>query len=752
MSVSGALLAAIFSSGAAGVVRGESTIPPVPPPLSISRAAGSITIDGRLTDPGWKGASVIDRFWETQPGDDTEPPVQTIAYVTYDDRFFYIGLDCRDPHPEKIRAPYVDRDNVIGTDDNVAIFLDTRNDHRAAIEFRVNPRGIQADASYNDANGNEDFSPDYFYDTAAEITEKGWTAEVRIPFSSLRYPSKDPQQWGILVWRNYPREFRYAFHSSPIPRNSNCWLCREREVTGLSGLPGGGHLVVAPYANLNEEGSPRSGEPGSEFLNKPARGSAGLDVKWNPNANTALDGTVNPDFSQVESDIGQIGVNKQFALFFPEKRPFFLENVDLFDTPIQAVYTRTITSPRWGARDTGKSGATSYTLLVSEDRGGGSVILPGPSASSFGPQDFHSIVAIGRARQDVGSSFGGLLATDREIEGVGYNRVLGPDFQWRPGQADQITGQILGSATQTPDRPDLAEEWTGRKFSSRAIFLDWLHTGQRWIFRSTYQDVGEAFRADDGFVPQVGYRQERQYAGYTFYPTGFFNRLQPYVIANYLAEPGGALVQRQTLAGLNFFGRFNLNGYVEYSARQKDRIETFDVQSSYMDFFVQIDPSRRLSRLTFQGFFGQHPDVANARPGRGGEIEADATVKPTDHLELDFNSDRQWLNVDSAGGGSGRLFTAQIARLKATYNFSSRLFLRVIGQYLDVRTDPSLYLVQGVAKRSGSFDGSALFSYKLNWQTVFFVGYGDSRVLNPSGDLLRSDRTLFAKISYAFQR
>ncbi len=723
-----------------------------PAPLPIPKTKGLITVDGNLTDPGWQGAAVIDKFWETQPGDNVEPPVKTIAYVTYDDRFFYVGVDCRDPHPEQIRAPFVDRDNVIGTDDNVAIFLDTRNDHRAAMEFRVNPRGIQGDASYNDANGNEDFSPDVFYDTAAQITSTGWTAEVRIPFSSLRYPKADPQEWGIVVWRNYPREFRYAFYSNPITRNSNCLICHEMQLTGITGLPGGGHLVVAPYATVKEEGRPRDGD-GSNLVNRPARGDAGVDVKWTPNANTALDATINPDFSQVESDIGQIGVNNRFALFFPEKRPFFLEGVDLFDTPIQAVYTRTITSPRWGARATGKIDSSTYTLLVTEDRGGGSVILPGPTASSFAPQDFSSIAAIGRIRQDVGGSFGGLLLTDREIEGSGggHNRVLGPDFQWRPGDKDQVTAQFLGSDTQTPNRPDLAAEWTGRRFSSRAIFLSWLHTGRRWTFRSTYQDIGDAFRTNDGFLPQVGFRQYRQFAGYTFYPKGFFNRIQPFVIENYFADAGGRLVQRQTVPGVTVAGRYNLNAEWDLFYKQKDRIRTTAIESTYNSWFVQIDPSRRLSRITLAGFIGEHPDVANVREGRGGEFEADATIKPTDHLQLDFNSDRQWLDVTGDDGRRGRLFTAQIERLKATYNFSARMFLRVIGQYLTVRTDPSLYTFD-VDRKSGSFDGSALFSYKLNWQSVLFIGYGDSRVLDPHGDLLRSDRQFFLKVSYAFQR
>ena len=183
------------------------------------------------------GAAVIETFWETSPGNNVPPKVKTTAWVTYDDRYFYIAVKCDDPDPRKIRAPYVDRDNVIGTDDNVAIFLDTRNDRRSAVEIRVNPRGIQGDAMFNDANGNEDFSPDFFYDTAARITAEGWQAEVRIPFSTLRYPKADPQTWGVLLWRNYPREYRYFIHSSPVPRGSNCIICRSRELTGLTGLP-----------------------------------------------------------------------------------------------------------------------------------------------------------------------------------------------------------------------------------------------------------------------------------------------------------------------------------------------------------------------------------------------------------------------------------------------------------------------------------------------------------------------------------
>src|SRR5262249_49817904 len=165
--------------------------PSVGPPLEVPRTDSRITIDGRLDDPAWQKAAVIDTFYETYPGDNVEPKAKTVVYLTYDQTSFYVGIHAFDPEPGKIRAPFVERDNVLGTDDNVAVLLDTRNDRRSAVELRVNPRGNQADAIYNDDSGNEDFSPDFFFDTAAEITADGWTAEMRIPFSSLRYPRQE---------------------------------------------------------------------------------------------------------------------------------------------------------------------------------------------------------------------------------------------------------------------------------------------------------------------------------------------------------------------------------------------------------------------------------------------------------------------------------------------------------------------------------------------------------------------------------
>jgi hypothetical protein len=716
--------------------------------IRIQRATGPIKVDGDLSDQGWKDATRITTWYETNPGDNVEPKVKSVGYLAYDDKYFYAAFEFSDPDPSKIRAPFGDRDNVPYYTDYGGIILDTRNDGKTGLLLLANPRGIQYDAITDDSTGNEDSSPDFYWESEARITKEGWVLEMRVPFSSLRYPKGNPQTWAILLYRNYPRDFRYQFFSAKLPRGGNCFVCRSNVLAGLEGLPAGGKLIVAPYITGKEQGEPR-GDLGTDFVNKPIRVDGGGDVKWTPNENTALDGTLNPDFSQIESDVAQIAANQRFALFFPEKRPFFLEGIELFSTPVQAVYTRTITSPRWGARATGKLGQTAYTVLVTEDRGGGQAILPGPNGSSFADQDFRSIVAIGRVRHDIGRSFVSFLGTDREVEGGGHNRVFGPDFQWRATPSDTVTGQLLFSHTKTPDRPDLAAEWNGRTLSGHAGDIWYSHSTSTWDWYTEYKDFSDGFRADDGFVPQVGYRENYGEVGYTFRPTGLVSRLRTYLIADYQAQQDGSLIFRQISPGFGTDGVLSSSTRIRWAhdkVRAGDR--TFDREQ--LVYTVQFTPSRTFSLVSLDGFVGQDVDFANSRRGTGANVTAIVAVRPTDHLELRFDGGWRWLNVTAEDGRQGRLFTAQFERLRATYTFTARSFLRVIGQYVRTERDPSLYTFS-VSKQDGSFAASVLFAYKLNWQTVCFLGYGDNRTLTESGDLLRANRQFFLKLSYALQ-
>jgi hypothetical protein len=720
------------------------------PSIAIRRATGPITVDGDLSDPGWKDAVRIETWYETNPGDNTPAPVRNVGYLAYDDKFLYAAFEFDDPNPSKIRAPVSDRDNVGSDTDYGGIIVDTRNDRKTAVLLLANPRGVQYDAITDDGGSGEDSSPDYFWDSKGRITEKGWVLEMRVPFSSLRYKRADPQTWGIMLYRNYPRQFRYQFFSTKLPRGGQCFICRSNALTGLEGLPAGGHAVIAPYAAASRKALPRDGL-GTPLRNEPAHGDVGLDVKWTPSASTALDATVNPDFSQIESDVAQIAANERFALFFSEKRPFFLEGIELFSTPIQAVYTRTITSPRWGTRSTGRFGTASYTALVAEDDGGGSVILPGPLSSDLADQEFRSWVAIGRVRRDLGRSFVSFLLTDREVRGGGHNRVVGPDFQWRPGTKDTVTGQVIVSDTRTPVRPELAAEWDGHSLRGHALDAWWSHSTKTIDWFTEVRDVDDDFRADDGFVPQVGYRSTYGETGYTFRPQGFLRRLRTFAIANRSTDKDGALISRQLSIGAGMDGKWNSFMRFRYA---NDRVRTGDVVLPRQQFIyvVQANPSRAVSQLDLEGFVGEQIDFANNRRGHGADVALQGTVRPTNHLELRLRSSRRWLNVRAPDTGrSERLFTAQVQRLRATYNFTARSFLRLIGQWVETNRDPSLF-TSTVSGRDGRFSVSALFAYKLNWQTVLFAGYGDNRALTEAEDLAREDRQLFLKLSYAFQR
>ncbi|HZT76195.1 MAG TPA: DUF5916 domain-containing protein [Vicinamibacterales bacterium] len=718
----------------------------------VSRATGSIHIDGDLNDEGWRGATRVTTWYEVQPGDNNEPPVKNVGYVTYDDRFLYVGFELDDPSPSAIRAPLGDHDAISGNSTDFAgIFIDPLNTGRTADEFFVTPGNVQYDAITDDASG-ENSSPDFFWDSAAKITDRGWTLEIRIPFSSLRYRNVDPQTWGIILFRNYPRKFRYQFFSARVPKNNNCIICYENKMLGLEHLPQGGHLVVAPYVSGTDASHAQDDTAGEPLVHDGVKPRIGLDLKYTPNANNALDLTVRPDFSQVESDTAQISANERFALFYPEKRPFFLEGVDLFQTPFQALYTRTITAPDWGGRVTGKEGGIRYTALVSDDEGGGTVIIPGPNSSTMADQAGASTVFVGRAKKEVGLSFVGAMASDRESkDGDWHNRVVGPDFQWRPSGRDVVTGQWLYSETKTPDRVDLADEWTGQRLAGSAAQVYWNHNTRHLDWNAKYVDVGSGFRSDVGFIPQVGYREAYAQTGWQTYPHGFWTRERTFLTVDYQTDQSGAVITRDVEPGFGMDTRwsgFMQFRYIDNRARALDQL----IERHQVAYYAQFSPSRRVALLMINGTLGQDIDFDNGRPARGYTLNSELTLQASDHLNIDLIENVRSLNEDVALRPDAHLFTQQVSRAKGTYMFTSRLFLRVIAQYVATRRDPGLF-IDSVDARSGDFGGSALLAYKINWQSVLFMGYSDDRELPTDQPTLQPlDRQFFVKISYAFQR
>ena len=720
-------------------------------PIAVSRASGPIVVDGDLSDAAWQTATRFEEWVETNVSDNGPPPAKQTGWVTYDDRFFYVAIKMDDPDPKQIRAPFGDHDNVSGsTDDYAGVIIDSRNDSKTAILFLVNPNNIQYDAATDD-NIGEDSSPDYFWDSRTRITPQGWELEIRIPFASLRYKAADIQTWGIILYRNYPRDRRYQMFTHKLPRGSACFVCNYNKITGLTNLPTGSHYVAAPYITAGTEGEADSttGQIGYSKL----RNDEGMDVKWTPNAYTALDATLNPDFSQIESDVAAITANERFAVFYPEKRPFFLEDVNLFATPLQAVSTRTITSPRWGLRGTGKYSSDAYTLLVAQDRGGGQVIIPGPESSDPVDQDFSSTAAIGRVRHDFGeTSFVSMLGTTREISGGAHNRVLGPDFVWRFKEHYTVTGQLLLSDTRTPELPLVHKEWDGRQLRSYA--------GRIWMQRTTakddlfveYLDLGDDFRADNGFIPQVGYRSLYGEVGHTFRPKGFFNRIRVFGMSQYQTKQDQSQLYRLISAGFGADGRhrsFLRLRYAYDTVRDGERL----FQRHQLLYVLNFAVNRVLSFVTLDGWAGQEVDFEKHRLGRGANTNVGATLRPTDHLEMRFTNGFRWLNVGGGPIPRGRLFTAQTERVRATYTFDARRYLRLVVQNQRTNQSRRLYNDPTLEQHTGRLASQLLFAYKVNWQTVLFVGAGDLRDVDEErGDFVKSARQVFMKVSYAFQR
>jgi hypothetical protein len=319
-----------------------------------------------------------------------------------------------------------------------------------------------------------------------------------------------------------------------------------------------------------------------------------------------------------------------------------------------------------------------------------------------------------------------------------------------------VTGQWLYSDTKTPDRPDLAAEWTGQTLTGQDSTAQWTHQTTHLDWSAVYHGFSDGFRADSGFVPQVGYHEANVNAGWTVRPTNFLSRFRTFLILDRQVDTSGLLINRNVQPGVGMdtkLSGFMQFQYVDNSVRTPAGAL---IDRRQFQYYVQFSPSIVFASIESDGSLGQDIDFENSRPGRGPTINTSATVRPTEHLELALIANQQWLSVDDTAGVSRRLFLARVSRVKGTYTFTSKLFARAIAQYVSVDRDPSLYL-HPVPAQSGSFGGSLLLAYKLNWQSVMFVGYGDDRALTDiTADQARRlaplDRQVFVKVSYAFQR
>ncbi len=724
--------------------------------FDVPKASVPIRIDAVLDEEAWAAAPVIPLPFEWQPGDNILAPVRTECLVTYDLNNLYVAFRCFDPEPKKIRAHLMDRDDTdtLILDDHVSFMVDSFNDERRAFQFRVNPLGVQADANFSESEGYEDFSWDAIWNAAARITDWGWAVEVAIPLNQLRFhKSEGPQTWGFSAERSWPRDARHRMTSHPRSRNVNCILCQFNKLTGFEGITPSRNIEIDPtFTAGRTDAMDLAGYPDGPLERGKGDYEPGVTAKWGLTPDLILNAAANPDFSQVEADVAQLQINRRFALFYPEKRPFFLEGADLFLTPVQAVFTRTVADPLWGTKLTGKTGRTALGFFADQDRIT-NLVLPsnqGSAQASLGQDVFGGVF---RLRQDIGKmSTLGVLYTGRA--GNDYaNHLAGADGFFRLDEKNSITFQFLHSETSYPAAVVRDYGQKEGRFGGNAVNLQFQHFSRYWIIQALYEDLSPGFRADSGFVPRVDTRTAsaalfRQIWGK---PKSWFNYIRIGALGEFVDDHGGTLTDRGLTLGLLVQGdletQLNLHGIF---SRTFYNGKYFDAALAAADFRIRPFSG---AEVGLQSQAGQGIDYTESRLANIFSLGPYGSFSLLRHLNTVFSHTFERLSL-----GGDTIYAANLSQAKIVWNFSVRCFVRAIVQYQDLEQNPAAYSFPVDTRTKGVFT-QFLFSYKLNPRTVLFLGYSDNARggvfdswLGPGRvGITRTDRTLFLKIGYAWQ-
>ena len=711
-------------------------------PLKIPRTNSVISLDGVLDEEAWESALTFELLYLWRPFENERPPVDTEVLVTHNDHYLYVGFRAFDPDPSQIRARFNDRDDI-GWDDRVGIVLDTFNDERRMFYLLSNPLGVQCDLIESPSGGG--YTWDTIYDTAGRITDWGFCVEMAIPFSSLPFQRVDgPQIWGFDAVRNYAREYHYYMGTHYKDRKNNCWACQMHKIIGFEGIEPGNNVEIIPTVTTVRSDE-RSSMPNGEFEPLSRETELGVTARWAITPNMLISGTLNPDFSQVEADSLQLDINEPFALYYDEKRPFFVEANEFFTTRLNAVYTRTMRDPSWGAKLTGKEAGNTIGAFVVEDELT-NLIFPGSQGSTSTSLSMNSRAAVIRYKRDIGNRYTlGVLGTAREGEEY-HNRVLGFDGDFRITRTDRISVQFLNSNTDYPDAIALAFNQNMDNFDDSAFsiaYQHWERPGLTWS--ANYEKVGEDFRADLGFMPRVGYSDKGANIGYTWRakPGQWWSGVSLSGSFSEMLDNDDNLLFRDNRLSLEFTGTLYSTVLLQlHSANEAYNVKEFDLKWLFTMAYFQ--PTRYL----FAGFtsnYGDRIDYSNTRLGDRFSFSPFALLNIGRHFFLDLDYTFMRMNVEGI-----KLFTANTVDVQLKYQFNIRTFLRGIFQYVHYSYNPENYLFP-VNPQFKSFFSQVLFSYKINPRTVFFLGYTDNYFGRHEFGLTQSDRTVFAKIGYAWR-
>ncbi|MDH4132419.1 MAG: carbohydrate binding family 9 domain-containing protein [Gemmatimonadota bacterium] len=753
--------------------------------VAIPRVEAEITVDGVLDEAVWRQAPILTDFSQFQPVDGL-PAVDSIEVrVWYSPTAIHFGVHAFEPHGE-VQATLADRDRIFA-DDYIQFFLGTFNDGRQAFMFAVNPLGVQADGALVErgqvqgggfmggaASSREsaDLSPDYVFESKGHLVEGGYVVEAKIPFKSFRYRAAETQTWQLHV-------MRYIQHSAhedswvPAERASASFLGQSGTLVGLQGLERGLTLDITPEVTGRWDGAPA----GSSWDYTAQGPEVGGTVRWGITSNLSLNGAVNPDYSQIESDVTQIQFDPRDALFYPEKRPFFLDGLELFQSPNNLIYTRRIVQPEGAVKLAGKVGGSDVGLISAVDN---------QIASATGEDN--PILNILRLQKDVGGrSRAGLVYTDR-IDGDDYNRVAAAD-----------TRLVFGKSNL---RLQYGQSWTregGQSLTGPLWEARFNHSGKLFGARYGFTGVDPDFRTRSGFIQRTGDANLNLVNLLTFNggEGAFLEKFTPDIslIGRWIYDSlmDGAGIRDKLL-------HFNTNATLRggWGVGASLLVETFGYDPRlYQNYYLEVPGPGGvgLDTIPFTGeptlnnldwvlsastpefgmfsanvlyLWGQDENFYEWSSADIVFLDAGIRFRPTDKVRLEGRYRIQDFIRRSDDTRVARLRTP---RLKLEYQIARPLFVRLTGEYVayqqddlrdDGRTDAPILIYspssgnynRATGYTSNTFSGDVLLSFTPVPGTVVFAGYGSTRTGAEAfkfDDLDRVSDGFFAKVSYLFR-
>jgi uncharacterized protein DUF5916/cellulose/xylan binding protein with CBM9 domain len=701
------------------------------PEFRVTRTTQPPKIDGDLDDAAWQAGALTLGDWRSYSplrGESGSPDTQ--VFVAYDERNLYFAFHCLDSEPDKIRTTLTRRDNAFN-DDWVGLSLDSTGTRQTSYHLMVNPSGIQMDA-VNTTSSGERFETDLVWDSAGKITSDGYVVEIAIPLQTIRFSNGDDIRMGILFWRHVSRTGK-SFSWPDMPPGD--WVFERHAHLVFDHLTQRRLVEVIPSATL----------PVSETRATPDRwnpvtgkADAGLSGKFGITSNVTLDGTVNPDFSQVESDAFQVQVNQRFPVFFDEKRPFFMEGLGLFNIAGTggdgnmriAVHTRHIVDPSWGAKVTGTGSGFTFGFLSSSDETPEDIGDRGDGVAGKS-----KLFNIARATYGLGgSNYVGAIATDTEHAGR-HNRVAGGDVSFKVHHVNSFSATYLYSQTGVEPAPDTHGSAAQVTYSLSTHRVDAI---------SQLENYDRDFQMDTAFYNRTGFTSGWSYGALYFYPSkdNRFGLVKvfPFVWSKYGHDRTQGGHERFELTGIRF--NFTRQGFLDVDYAHG--YESWDGQRFRSGHPFGTFGNVQVVRWLYVGGnfhygFGPYYDPINPYLGKAINWELNGTWQPNRHFSeyLDYNVE----HFDRASTGA-RVFDVRIVNSKSTYQFNKQFLIRLLEQ----------------------FDGSnhrlltdLLASYELVPGTVFYAGYGSNfeqrafqngELVPNSGQYVTVSRGLFFKASY----